>query len=131
MTGNAPSSGGGEPPIRRILWISFLFAVVAYGVVGYLLFAPAISSPRVLPDWVWGVIAVVLAGAAVWLPGNLPLGTARTPSGLRTAEVVGWSLAESVAVVGLISIALGGGRVYLVAYLVVAAAILWLKRPTD
>jgi hypothetical protein len=133
MTGNAPTGGPetGGLPIRRILWISFLLAVFVYGVVGYLLFAPAASPAPLLPNWIWALIAAVLAGAAVWLPGNVPMGRTETPSGIRTPELVGWSLAESVAVVGLVSVALGGNRIFLLAYLVVAAAILWLQRPGD
>jgi F0F1-type ATP synthase membrane subunit c/vacuolar-type H+-ATPase subunit K len=131
----APAASG----TRTILWVSFLTAVVAYGVVGYAVLgrSPA-QSP--LPAWLWPLVAGIFAAAAFLVPGRLAdrvseapatQETPEAPPFLRPQELVSWAFAEAVAIVGLVSVAVGSPRGPLAAYLAVAAVILWLRRPTD
>jgi hypothetical protein len=118
---------------RGILWISFLSAVVAYGVVGYAVFgrSPA-RSP--VPGWLWPFLAGIFAVAAFVVPGRLGdrnEASSEDPVLLRPRELVSWAFAEAVAIVGLIAVALGSPRGPFAAYLALAAIILWLRRPSD
>src|SRR3989442_289770 len=109
---------------RKILWLSFLIAIVIYGVVGYLVFAQG-GGRMAVPGWLWPLLAVGAAVAAFVVPPRISDALPGPDAFLRPAEVVGWALAETVAILGLLSVALGGPRQPLIAYLVVAAVILW------
>ena len=116
--------------MRKIVWLSFLFGIVAYGVVGYLVF-PGTEAPSSLPVWLFPLLAAMVAVAAFVLPSRLADFGAGTSSMIPPGEIVGWALAESVAIFGLVSVILGGPATPLIAYLAVAFVILIVLRPTD
>ena len=116
--------------VRKIVWLSFLFGIVAYGLVGYLVF-PRPETPSALPVWLFPLLAATGAIAAFVLPGRLADFGAGTSSVIPPGEIVGWALAESVAIFGLVSVVLGGPTTPLIAYLAVAFVILIVLRPTD
>ena len=116
--------------MRKIVWLSFLFGVVAYGVVGYLVF-PRPDTPSSLPVWLFPLLAATATIAAFVLPSRLAGLDVSAGSVIPPAEIVGWALAESVAIFGLVSVVLGGPRDPLLAYLIAAFAILLVLRPTD
>ena len=115
---------------RKILWLSFLIAIVAYGVVGYLVFTGEVR-PSPLPFWVWPLLALFAAVAAFMLPARVADASGDTESAVRVPEILGWALAETVAIVGLVSVALGAPRGPLVVYLAASAVLLWFLRPQD
>jgi hypothetical protein len=119
-------------PVRPIVWASMLVSVFLYGVVGYLVFHER-PDPGPGPAWIWLTGAALLGAAAFVVPRFLE-GKSVGPAGgstVRPPELVGWAMAESVAVLGLVWAALGGSREILIAFLVVAAVLLILQRPTD
>jgi len=115
---------------RKILWLSFLLAIVAYGVVGYLVFAPG-PQMNPLPFWLWPVLALFAAAAAFVLPSRIVDMAPENDAAIRVPEILGWALAETVAIVGLASVALGAPRGPLIVYLTAAAVLLWFLRPQD
>jgi hypothetical protein len=126
-----PPQGAGAAATRKILWLSFLFAILAYGVVGYLVFAPAAAASP-FPNWLWPLAALCAAAAAFLLPSRMADAVPDVDApGVRPREIVGWALAETVAIVGLVSVALGAPRGPLIVYLVSAAVLLWFLRPSD
>jgi len=134
MERGRPDSGPGLRATRRILWASFLFSLVVYGALGYTVLAgasDAAGSP--VPGWIWPAVAGALAAAALILPralGNQLSRRAGSASLASPSELVGWAFAEAVGIIGLVSVILGGVKEYLVLYLLAAAAILWIRRPT-
>ena len=114
---------------RKILWLSFLIAIIAYGVVGYLVFTGEVR-PSPVPYWVWPLLAVFAAAAAFVLPSRIADMAPETDSAVRVPEILGWALAETVAIVGLVSVALGAPRGPLAVYLAASAVLLWFLRPT-
>jgi hypothetical protein len=128
-----PRAAASQTAIRRVLWASFLLALLAYGVLGYTLFGRS-EAVTPFPTWLWPVVAAVFAAAAFFVPGALAdqlAAKAGAQTMIRPSEIIGWAFAEGVAVVGLVSVILGGPKEPLVLYLAAAAAILWLRRPTD
>ena len=115
---------------RKILWLSFLIAIVAYGVVGYLVFT-AEARPSPLPFWIWPVLALFAAAAAFVLPSRVADLAPETDNAVRVPEILGWALAETVAIIGLVSVALGAPRGPLGVYLAASAVLLWVLRPQD
>jgi hypothetical protein len=122
----APSSQA----TRKILWLSFLLAILAYGVVGYLVFTEE-TRPSPLPYWIWPLLALFAAASAFVLPSRIADAAPEATRGVRVPEVLGWALAETVAIIGLVSVALGASRGPLAVYLVAAAVLLWFLRPQD
>jgi len=115
---------------RKILWLSFLVAIVAYGVVGYLVFTQDVR-PSPVPYWVWPILALFAAAAAFVLPSRVADATGEADRAVRVPEILGWALAETVAIVGLVSVALGAPRGPLAVYLTASAVLLWFLRPQD
>jgi len=122
----ATASGSLGVPIRTILWFSFVFAVFIYGLVGVFVAAP--GEVR-LPGWVLPLVAGVFVVLALLLPGRISVGPARTEGSPSPSEIITWALDEMVAIVGLLSVFLGGGWQGMVPYLVVSLALLVLHRP--
>jgi hypothetical protein len=129
--------------VRRVVWISFVLALVAYGFVGVFAFASD-ARPVQLPAWLWPVVAGVLGMGSLFVSGILrgrrtsptmtPSGSvsARTPAGsLPMPEVLAWGMAEGVGIIGLVSVVLGGSVRGLVIYLVAALVVLVLERPGE
>jgi hypothetical protein len=138
--------------VRRVVWISFVIALVAYGFVGAYVFA-ADSRPVDLPGWLWPVVAVVLGMGSLLVSGALrggsrigaPAGSGaappeaqgsplvRTPvsAALPVPALLGWALAEGVGIIGLVSLVLGGSVRGLVVYLAAALVLLVLQRPGE
>jgi hypothetical protein len=127
--------------VRRVVWISFVLALVAYGFVGAFVFS-AQARPTALPDWLWPVVAVVLGMGSLFVSGflrgrNAPSST-MTPGrisgstgALPVPEVLGWGMAEGVGIVGLMSVVLGGSVRELMLYLAAALILLVLERPSE
>jgi hypothetical protein len=122
----APSSRA----TRKILWLSFILAIVAYSVVGYLVFTEQVR-PSPLPYWVWPLLALFAGAAAFVLPSRIADAAPESDNAVRIPEILGWALAETVAIIGLVSVALGAPRGPLVVYLVASAVLLWFLRPQD
>ena len=124
---------------RKILWLSFLIAIVAYGVVGYLVFRepehvgsrPYGLFPPSLPYWVWPLLALFAATAAFVLPSRVVDRAPESDAAVRVPEILGWALTETVAIIGLVSVALGAPRGPLAVYLLASAVLLWFLRPQD
>lgn len=150
---SAGTSGGHDPrtpvgpkealAVRRVVWISFVIALVAYGFVGAFVFVGE-ARPVGLPAWLWPVVAVVLGMGSLLVSGILrgrstpstkaPVRSAApaTPANaLSVPELLGWGMAEGVGIIGLVSVVLGGSVRALVIYLVAALIVLVLERPTE
>ena len=115
---------------RKILWLSFIVAIGAYGVVGYLVFTTDVR-PSPFPYWLWPLLALLAAAAAFVLPSRIADVAPETDRAVRVPEIIGWGLAETVAIIGFVSVALGAQRGPLVVYLVASAVLLWFLRPQD
>ena len=124
------SAAPSKKATRKILWLSFIVAIVAYGVVGYLVFTTEVR-PSPLPYWVWPLLALFAAAAAFVLPSRIADAALETDSAVRVPEILGWALAETVAIIGLVSVAFGAARGPLAVYLVASAVLLWFLRPQD
>lgn len=115
-------------PVRAVIWISFLFAVFAYGLVGFLLADPRETG---LSGWLLPGVAVAFGGVALliprWMPSPVESRGDRASTG--AAEVISWAFDESVAVVGLLSVFLGGTWSGTLPYLLASLVLLWLHRP--
>lgn len=125
-----PPAAPSQKATRKILWLSFILAIVAYGVVGYLVFTRE-TEPSPVPYWVWPLLSLFAAFAAFVLPSRLEDVAAQSGSAVRVPEIVGWALAETVAIIGLVSVALGAPQGPLAVYLVASAVLLWFLRPQD
>jgi hypothetical protein len=123
-------------PVRLLVWLALLNAVLLYGVVSFLVARPA-ASPPPIPGGLFPALGVLLAVASVLSPRFLrdpapsrdSEGRRSTLAGIRTREFVRWALDESVAVVGLVAALLHGDPKLVVPYVVVAAGLLVLHRP--
>lgn len=127
-----PKATPPQMPVRRLVWVAMLLAVAMYGVVGFLaLREPVGSSP--VPGWAWFAAGVILGAGAFWVPRVLNDKAVSRPAGqaLRMDEILGWALAESLAILGLVQVILGGPRSTLVGFLVASAVILILQKPRD
>jgi hypothetical protein len=133
--GSLPGSKAGMP-VRLLVWLALLNAVLLYGVVSFLVARPA-AEPSPIPAGLFPALGVLLAAAAVFSPRFLPdsspsrdsEGRSAPAVGIRTKEFVMWALDESVAVVGLVAALLGGDPKLVVPYVVVGAGLLVLHRP--
>jgi len=128
-----PKTVSPQVPLRRLVWVAMLLAVAMYGVVGFLALPERTGSSPV-PGWIWFAVGVVLGAAAFWVPRVLDNKAVSRPAGpqaLRMDEILGWALAESLAILGLVQVVLGGPRSTLVGFLVASAVILILQKPRD
>lgn len=128
-----PKAAPGQVPLRQLVWIAMLIAVAMYGVVGFLALREPVG-PSPVPGWIWFAIGVVLGAGAFWLPRVMDEKAVARPTGprvLRMNELLGWALGESLAIVGLVQVILGGPRSTLVGFLVASAVILILQKPRD
>jgi hypothetical protein len=128
MTPQRPPSDG--LAVRRLVWVSFVIALVVYGIVGTFVFSSGTPRPSGLPGWLWPLVAVVFGLGSLIGPGFLSrLGPGGAEPALLPAELAAWGLAEGVGVVGLVSVALGGSTGGLVLYLAAALVLLFIRRP--
>lgn len=125
-----PPVASSQKATRKILWLSFLIAIVAYGVVGYLVFTGEVR-PSPLPYWVWPLLALFAAAGAFVFPSRVADTSPEAQGAVRVPEILGWALAETVAIIGLVSVALGAPRGPLAVYLTASAVLLWFLRPQD
>lgn len=132
-----PSPGAGPAlPVRLLVWLAMLNAVVLYGVVAFLVARPEAGAPGV-PIGLFPALGALLGAAALLSPRFLPepdperdsQGAARRPAGIRTKEFVIWALDESVAVVGLVAALVLGNPRMAIPYVLAGAALLVLHRP--
>jgi hypothetical protein len=130
--------------VRRVVWISFVIALVAYGFVGAFVFA-ADARPVDLPAWLWPVVAAVLGMGSLLVSGVLrgrnpapsPMASGRTvpttpvTGALSVPELLGWGMAEGIGIIGLVTVVFGGSVRGLVVYQVAALILLVLERPSE
>ena len=123
---------------QKILWILFLATTLLYLVVALLL-AGTRSAPAE-PNPVLGTLRIVFLflGAillllAFWIRRAL---LARTPAPgpdrsrqHMTASVIGWGMLETIAILGLLLVILGGGLLDAVPYFLVAVLGILRQRP--
>ena len=120
------------PPVRRIIWLAFMAAVLMYAAVGYAMVKQAETPVAAIPGWLFPALGAALAAAAIFIPGllagNAP--TARDGVVLITpAELVAWALDEAVALVGLVAVLVGRGFSGSLLYFLASWVLLWIHRP--
>jgi hypothetical protein len=114
--------------VQTIIWFSFLLAVFIYGLVGFVV-GPALEAG--LPTWLLPVVGLVFTMGALLLPSWLSGRVTSRAGGAAAAppDLLFWAFDELVAIVGLISVLLGGTWQGMLPYLLVSLALLWLHRP--
>lgn len=107
---------------QHILWAALLMSILSYGAIGQLVPGAAEGPPQVVPFALLG-LAAVQTGLALVLPARLP--------GLQplARSILGWALAESIAVLGLVLHILGAGRPFFYGLLAWSAVLLVVLRP--
>lgn len=140
-----PSGSTVHTGMRRILWLSFLSACVGLVVVAYAMrpeSALAITWPdlrETLP-----LVLTLLAGAEAVMSFVLPpllrpmLLTQVSSGSIRSVEmalqqesIIRWALAEGVAVLGFIQVALGAPAGTMIPFAGAALALLVVQAPRD
>ncbi len=133
-------TGSGPAPVRTVIWLAFMAAVLMYAVVGWALGGKTAVEAEI-PGWLFPLVAAAIGVAALLAPGFLrrqpPPGSAprppeapAPPAAVAPAELIAWAFDEAVAVVGLVSVLVGGSRGAFAFYLLAAWVLLWLHRPT-
>jgi hypothetical protein len=123
---------GPSPPIRQIIWLAFMAAVLMYAAVGYVMVKDAQTPIAEVPGWLFPALGVALAAAALFVPGLLAGSAPPAREGvvlISPAELVAWALDEAVALVGLVAVLLGRSFSSSLLYFLVAWVLLWIHRP--
>jgi hypothetical protein len=123
----------------RIVWTSMLAALPLYAVVLLVLVSdpgPASTANVVLLRSVFLVLSLAVAGVIVFFRRRLPSPSADParspavdPAANLTAYVVGWALAESIALYGLVLAFLSRDAGEAVPFFVASALLLLWQRP--
>jgi len=116
------------PPIvqQRIIWFSFLNALVAYGIVANVMGLDANADPEASMT-MWWAVAAALAVGAILVPRLL--GGSAAP---YTSRFVGWALAEAIGVIGFVALFVASAPVKnLYPFLGVAFVLILLQFPRD
>lgn len=113
--------------IARVLWVSFIVSMLVMPLIVRLTLEPAslldgrgenaiaVFLP-ILPV-LFAVESVLVAGLALWLPGRLRSAALRSARGgvpgllqaWLTSWILGWALAESIGINGIVLLVLGYG----------------------
>lgn len=122
----------------RVLWIAFLTAAILYLLVGYLItrgrgvgIAPQVR-PELLRLVFYGVGGMMLIVAFVLrrqLMGRVYREPYAAMIGLQAAMVAGWAVSETVGILGLVVILLGGAYADGLPFILAALLAIAVQRP--
>ncbi len=125
--GRGPETAGPANP--RIIWSAFVAAIFIYMIVAYLV-TKGEQLPGTLPPWVLPAVAGVFAVEALFVIPILRRRAAAT-AGPLTTYIMQWAADEAVAVVGFMSVFMGGPPRAMLYYSLVSIALLVLHRPQE
>ena len=122
-----------------IIWGAFLTAGVLYLAVGYLITQGRRSAPLAEPEYlndlrtIFYALAGILLLGGFWLRRRLMNRAHSEPTaaliGAQAAMVVGWALSETVAILGLALVLLGGRWQVGLPFIGLAFVAIVLQRP--